>query len=214
MLGHQFPACAASTLTPATACATTSSRHYRSDGKTRLRDRAAIAPHSPLPLPDELLTAEVTHQNQVTPGNRRVELRGLEPLPPARKQQAARPPTSMPAGHRPRASHRVPLHPLLLRYFRAVLFRAFAGFRTRCGTSLLDRFTLQPAHVRPEHFRPNAASSAAKVAQRQPGIALAPAQTRSSALLHLPPRRGDDARGAAPRRTHSGGRDGEPGFRA
>jgi hypothetical protein len=34
-----------------------------------LRDRAAIAPRSPLPLLDELLTAEVTHRNQTTPGD-------------------------------------------------------------------------------------------------------------------------------------------------
>jgi hypothetical protein len=35
-----------------------------------LRARSVISPHSPVPLLDELLTAEVTHRNQATPGDR------------------------------------------------------------------------------------------------------------------------------------------------
>src|ERR1039457_1451385 len=53
-----------------------------------LRDRAAIAPHSPLPLLDELLTAEVTHQNQVTPGDRE---KMISQIPPNHPEPPRRP---------------------------------------------------------------------------------------------------------------------------
>ena len=50
-----------------------------------LRDRAAIAPHSPVPLLDELLTAEVTHRNQATPGDRE---KMISQIPPNRPEAA------------------------------------------------------------------------------------------------------------------------------
>ena len=53
-----------------------------------LRDRATIAPRSPVPLLDELLTAEVTHQNQVTPQGRE---KMISQNPPNRTGRPARP---------------------------------------------------------------------------------------------------------------------------
>ena len=52
-----------------------------------LRARAAIAPHSPVPLLDELLTAEVTHRNQATPGGRE---KMISQIPPNRPRRPAR----------------------------------------------------------------------------------------------------------------------------
>ncbi len=53
-----------------------------------LRDRAAIAPHSPLPLLDELLTAEVAHRNQATRGDRE---KMISQIPPNHPGSARRP---------------------------------------------------------------------------------------------------------------------------
>ena len=53
-----------------------------------LRARAAIAPRSPVPLLDELLTAEVTHRNQATPGDRE---KMISQNPPNRPRRPARP---------------------------------------------------------------------------------------------------------------------------
>jgi hypothetical protein len=55
-----------------------------------LRDRGAIAPHSPLPLLDELLTAEATHQNWVTPGDR-----GEDDLPNSSQPPWGAPPVDL-----------------------------------------------------------------------------------------------------------------------
>ena len=52
-----------------------------------LSDRAAIAPRSPVPLLDELLTAEVTHRNQATPGGRE---KMISQIPPNRPRRPAR----------------------------------------------------------------------------------------------------------------------------
>ena len=52
-----------------------------------LRARAAISPHSPVPLLDELLTAEVTHRNQATPGGRE---KMISQSPPNRPRRPAR----------------------------------------------------------------------------------------------------------------------------
>jgi hypothetical protein len=52
-----------------------------------LRARAAIAPHSPLPLLDELLTAEAIHRNQATPGDRE---KMISQIPPNRPRRPAR----------------------------------------------------------------------------------------------------------------------------
>ena len=53
-----------------------------------LRARATISPHSPVPLLDELLTAEVTHRNQATPGGRE---KMISQIPPNRPGSARRP---------------------------------------------------------------------------------------------------------------------------
>ena len=55
-----------------------------------LRARAAIAPHSPVPLLDELLTAEVTQQNGVTPGDRE---KVISQIPPNRPRRPREPPS-------------------------------------------------------------------------------------------------------------------------
>ena len=47
-----------------------------------LRDRAVIAPRSPFPLLDELLTAEVTRRNQATPGDREKMISQILPTAP------------------------------------------------------------------------------------------------------------------------------------
>ena len=52
-----------------------------------LRARAAIAPRSPVPLLDELLTAEVTRRNQATPGGRE---KMISQSPPDRPRRPAR----------------------------------------------------------------------------------------------------------------------------
>jgi hypothetical protein len=52
-----------------------------------LRARAAISPHSPVPLLDELLTAEVTHRNQATPGGKE---KMISQIPPNRPRRSAR----------------------------------------------------------------------------------------------------------------------------
>ena len=46
-----------------------------------LRARAAISPHSPVPLLDELLTGEVTHRNKATPGGREKMISQILPNP-------------------------------------------------------------------------------------------------------------------------------------
>jgi hypothetical protein len=48
---------------------------------------AAIVPRSPVPLLDELLTAEVTHRNQATPGDRE---KMISQIPPKRPRRPAR----------------------------------------------------------------------------------------------------------------------------
>ena len=53
-----------------------------------LRARAAISPRSPVPWLDELLTAEVTHRNQATPGGRE---KMISQNPPNRPRRPARP---------------------------------------------------------------------------------------------------------------------------
>jgi hypothetical protein len=53
-----------------------------------LRARAAICPHSPVPLLDELLTAEVTHRNQAGPGGRE---KMISQIPPTHPGSARRP---------------------------------------------------------------------------------------------------------------------------
>ncbi|MCW2908782.1 MAG: LacI family transcriptional regulator, partial [Actinomycetia bacterium] len=53
-----------------------------------LRARAAIAPRSPVPLLDELLTAEVTHRNQATPGDREKMISQIPPNRPRRPTRA------------------------------------------------------------------------------------------------------------------------------
>jgi integrase len=55
--------------------------------KESLRGRAAIAPRSPVPLLDEPLTAEVTHRNQATPGDRE---KTISQNPPNRPRWPAR----------------------------------------------------------------------------------------------------------------------------
>ena len=52
-----------------------------------LRARAAISPHSPVPLLHELLTAEATHRNQATPGDRE---KMISQNPPNRPRRPAR----------------------------------------------------------------------------------------------------------------------------
>ena len=52
-----------------------------------LRARAAISPHSPLPLLDDLLAAEVTNRNQATPGDRE---KMISQIPPNRPRRPAR----------------------------------------------------------------------------------------------------------------------------
>jgi hypothetical protein len=48
-----------------------------------LRARAAINPHSPLPLLDDLLAAEATNRNQATPGDRE---KMISQIPPSRSE--------------------------------------------------------------------------------------------------------------------------------
>ena len=52
-----------------------------------MRARSAISPHSPVPLLDELLTAEVTYRNQATPGDRE---KMISQIPPNRPRRPAR----------------------------------------------------------------------------------------------------------------------------
>jgi hypothetical protein len=52
-----------------------------------LRARATIASRSPVPLLDELLTADVTHRNQATPGDRE---KMISQIPPSHPRRPAR----------------------------------------------------------------------------------------------------------------------------
>lgn len=65
-----------------------------------LRARAAINPHSPLPLLDDLLAAEVTNRNQATPGDRE---KMISQIPPSRSE--ARLAAALDADVRLTASH-------------------------------------------------------------------------------------------------------------
>jgi integrase len=53
-----------------------------------LRARAAISPRSPVPLLDQLLTAEGTHQNHATPGDREKMISQIPPNRPRRPSRA------------------------------------------------------------------------------------------------------------------------------
>ena len=89
-LGHQVPGMRGLYTHASTRMRDDLKHALQTRWEDSLRARAAINPHSPLPLLDELLTAEVTHRNQATPGDREKMISQNPPNRPRRPARATR----------------------------------------------------------------------------------------------------------------------------